>query len=177
MPMGSEPEMERKFLEAYDENVNALFRHSLMRVRNREVAKDLVQETFARTWSYLAEGKDIVHMKAFLYRTLQNLIVDTSRKKRSVSLETLQEEDGFEPKDESHEADAETREEMKAAMRLLSSLDEMYASAISMRYIEGLSPGEIAKALAVSENVVSVRIHRGLKQLREIWRRNHNTYG
>ena len=51
--------MERDFLATYEENANALFRHCLARVRNRELAKDIVQETFTRTWEYLAKSKHI----------------------------------------------------------------------------------------------------------------------
>ena len=175
--MGSKHEdMERAFLASYDANADALFRHCLIRVRNRELAKDLVQETFTRTWGYLAEGNAIDHVRAFLYRTLQNVIVDTMRRKKSVSLDEMHEEEGFEPADEHPDPGAEVREEARMAVRLVSMLDETYASAISLRYMEGLTPGEIAKILGVSENVVSVRIHRGLKQLRELWNQ-HQEYG
>ncbi len=170
-------EIERDFLAAYDENADALFRHCLMRVRNRELAKDLVQETFTRAWSYLAEGKRIDHMRAFLYRTLQNVIVDTMRRKKSTSLDELQEEDGFEPIDESHTPSAETREEVKAALRLVGELEDGYAEVISMRYIEEMSPREIAETLDVSENVVSVRIHRGMKELRRLWQEKYENHG
>ena len=170
--MGSKrhDDLEREFLAAYERDADPLFRHCLARVRNRELAKDLVQETFTRTWDYMAGGQTIEHTRAFLYRTLNNLVVDTMRKKRSVSLDVMHEEEGFEPADE-HPSDPgpEIREEARAALRLLSSLDETYAAAISLRYVEGLTPSEIAKILNVSENVVSVRIHRGLKRLRELW--------
>jgi RNA polymerase sigma-70 factor (ECF subfamily) len=174
MGQGKQAEWERTFLSAYEENADALFRYCMMRVRNRELATDIVQETFTRTWSYLAEGKKIEHLRAFLYRTLYNLIVDTMRKKRSVSLDEMQDEDGFEPVDDMPQGpDAATREEVKAAMRLLSSLDDMYAQAVTLRYVESLTPREIADILNVSENVVSVRIHRGLAQLRELWKTKH----
>ena len=52
-------ELEREFLAAYDEHADALFRHCLLRVRDREAAKDVVQEAFSRTWLYLSEGKNI----------------------------------------------------------------------------------------------------------------------
>jgi len=162
-------EMERDFLATYEENANALFRHCLARVRNRELAKDIVQETFTRTWEYLAKGKHIEHKRAFLYRTLHNAIVDVMRKKTSVSLDGMYEEDGFEVADEPQELSAEVREEIGEALRLLSSLEETYSTIITMRYIDELSPGEIASILEVSENVVSVRIHRGVKKLRELW--------
>ena len=161
--------IESEFLAAYDANANALFRHCFARVRDRELAKDIVQETFTRTWTYLAEGKHIGHLRAFLYRTLHNAIVDAMRKKRPVSLDRMYEEEGFEIVEESREPSAEIREEIGEALRLLSSLDEMYSSVIAMRYVDEMTPGEIAEILDVSENVVSVRIHRGIKQLRELW--------
>lgn len=80
-------DFERDFLAAYDEHSDALFRHVLIRVRDREVAKDIVQEAFSRTWLYLSEGKKIDYMRAFLYRVANNLIVDGSRKKKSASLD------------------------------------------------------------------------------------------
>ena len=162
-------ELERDFLAAYEANAGALFRYCFMRVRNRDLAKDIVQETFTRTWAYLAEGKRIEYLRAFLYRTLQNCIVDTMRKKSSVSLDGMYEEEGFEIIDEAHEVSAETREEIGEALKLLSSLEETYSTVITMRYIEELTPAEIAATLNVSENVVSVRIHRGVKQLRKLW--------
>jgi DNA-directed RNA polymerase specialized sigma24 family protein len=37
-----------------------------------------------------------------------------------------------------------------------------------MRFIDDLSVGEIAEMLSVTQNVVSVRIHRALAKLREL---------
>src|SRR3989344_8513851 len=94
-------ELEQRFLAAYDEHSDSLFRHVMLRVRDREAAKDVVQEAFSRTWLYLSEGKDIEYMRAFLYRVANNLIVDASRKKKSSSLDAMMENEGFEVADES----------------------------------------------------------------------------
>lgn len=161
--------LEKEFLAAYDANADALFRHCVVRVRDRELAKDIVQETFTRTWTYLADGKQVEHMRAFLYRTLNNCIVDTMRKKRSVSLEAMYEDEGFEIEDDAREIPLEVREEIGEALQLLNELDEMYSSVVAMRFIDEMTPAEIASVLGVSENVVSVRIHRGVKQLRKLW--------
>ncbi len=162
--------LEEEFLAAYDENADALFRHCFMRVRDREVAKDIVQETFSRTWVYLAEGKKIIYIKAFLYRVANNLIVDGSRKKKSSSLDKMTDEDGFEIADEMTSNPAD-KPDAREALRLLDSLDEIYRTAISMRYMEEMSPKEIAKALGISENVASVRIHRGIERLTALMNR------
>src|SRR5579884_3912032 len=92
--------LETEFLAAYDEHADALFRHALLRARDRETATDIVQETYSRAWLYLSKGKKIEHMRAFLYRVANNLIVDQSRRKRSSSLDKLIEEDGFEVRDD-----------------------------------------------------------------------------
>lgn len=157
-------DLEKDFLAAYDEHSDALFRHCLIRVRDREVARDIVQETFSKTWTYLSEGKKIEYIRAFLYRVANNLIVDGSRKKKSSSLDAMMEDDGFEPQDETlrNPADIPAARE---ALVMLKSLDEIYRTAITMRFIDEMSPREIAHALGVSENVVSVRIHRGIERL------------
>lgn len=157
-------ELEARYLAAYDEHADALFRHVQLRVRDREAAVDLVQETFARAWLYLSEGKNIEYMRAFLYRVANNLIVDGSRKKKSSSLDKMMEEDGFEVKDESLKDPAEVPQ-AREALALLKSLEDIYRTAITMRFIEEMTPKEIAQELGVSENVVSVRIHRGIARL------------
>lgn len=164
-------EVEAKFLTSYEEYADAVFRHVMLRVRDREVAKDIVQETFSRTWLYLSKRKEVEHMRAFLYRVANNLIVDTMRKKRSVSLDAMMEEDGFEPVDPNVEEPKDTLATQEA-MKLLGSLDEIYRTAITMRYIDELSPKEIAHVLGVSENVVSVRIHRGIERLSKLVQRD-----
>lgn len=158
---------EAEFLKAYDAYADALFRHCLIRVRDRELAKDVVQDTFSKTWLYLADCKKIGHIRAFLYRVANNLIVDAVRKKRSVSLDSMQENDGFEPVDESV-ISPEVRPEAREALKHLDSLDEIYRTAITMRFLDQLSPKEISQALGVSENVVSVRIHRGIERLNKL---------
>ena len=90
---------EQKFLEAYEAYADDLFRHAYFRVHDRERAKDLVQETFTKTWMTLSEGATIDNLRAFFYRVLTNAIIDESRKKKAVSLDTLLEE-GFAPRDE-----------------------------------------------------------------------------
>ena len=161
-----EPDIKEQFLTAHDAYADALFRHCYFRIYDRELAKDLVQETFCRTWIYLSQGKEIENIRAFLYRILHNVIVDEIRRKKSLSLDQLMEE-GFAPKDESV-PDLEQRLVVKDVVQKLKILDESYRNIVQMRFIDDLSLKEISSALGVSENVVSVRIHRGMKKLRQL---------
>lgn len=164
-------DIEREFLAAYEAHADALFRHCMLRVRDRDVARDLVQETFSRTWLYLSEGKQVEHIRAFLYRVANNLIVDGARKKKSASLDAMMEEDGFEVKDETV-SDPADKQSIREALAALNELDEIYRTAITMRFLDELSPKEIAMALGVSENVVSVRIHRGVEKLAKVMKQH-----
>ncbi len=50
----------------------------------------------------------------------------------------------------------------------IHTLPETYSSIIVMRYVNDLSVKDIAQIVNETENVVSVRIHRGLSKLREV---------
>lgn len=159
-------EMEKQFLKAYDEHADALFRYGYFKVYDRDLAKDFVQEAFTRTWVYISEGKDIENLRAFLYKILHNIIVDHIRKKKAYSLDKMLEDEGFMPEDEAGEVAgmAEARE----VLGKLSLLDPAEREMVEMRYIEDLPVKDMAKVLGVSENLLSVRLHRALKKLKNI---------
>jgi RNA polymerase sigma-70 factor (ECF subfamily) len=154
-----------EFLKAYDELSDALFRHCYYRCYDRERAKELMQECFVRAWEYVVEGKEIKNLKAFLYRVANNLVIDESRKKKESSLDVLMDA-GFEPRDDKDQT--VTNAEAGQMMRLLDRIDEKYRRVVAMRYLDDLSPKEIAIVMGESENVVSVRLYRGIRQLRDL---------
>ena len=163
---GKETSVDAILINAFDAYADALFRFCFIRTRNREQAKDTTQEAFVRTWEYLREGKEIANIRAFLYKVARNLIIDESRKKRSASLEDLAEK-GIEPMQDER-AQIETHIDFKSVMRHLDRLGEIYKEVLTLRFVDGFSPKEIAALLEENENVVYVRIHRGLKELRNI---------
>lgn len=152
------------FSSAFEEYKDEIFRHCYFHAYQREVATDITQETFIHTWEYIAKGNDIDNVRAFLYRTATNLCINYHRKKKSTSLEALQEA-GFDPgkDDDAHHRDFV---EEQRAMGVLHTIDEPYRSALSMRYINDLSPKEIAEVTGETANTVSAHVTRGLKMLR-----------
>lgn len=160
----------REFMLAYEENADALFRQCFFKVHDRELAKDILQETFTRTWDYLAKGKEILNMKAFLYRTMNNLVIDHYRKKKLVSLDVLS-EDGFDPQAEEG-ITANDRMEGARALKLLEKIPNPYRDAVYMRLVSGLELREISDITGEEVNTVSVHVHRGLNKLRELFKEN-----
>lgn len=158
--------MEQLFLDAYDQYAQAIFRHCALRLRDRERGKELMQDTFVRVWESIQKGTEIENFRAFLYKVANNLIIDAVRRgklRSEDSLEEMEEEKGFELPDK--EAGPARKTEWALAMDAVGKLAEPYKTAVMLRYIDGLPPSEIAELLGESPNVVSVHIHRGLKEL------------
>ncbi len=161
-------EIEKEFLQAYDLYADAIFRHCYFRINDRERAKELMQEVMIKAWLYLREGKKIDNIRALLYKMANNIVIDEVRKKKSVSLDELKEE-GFEPEDKlDQEEEIEMQMEVEKVMACLPKMNPKYREIFVMRYVDQLSPKEIADIVGESENLVSVRLNRAIKQLRQL---------
>ena len=162
---------EERFLTAFEEYGDALFRHAFIRISDRERAIDLVHDTYTKVWAYLRSGHEVESFRPFLYKVLNNLIVDEYRKRRESSLDALLAVEGvsegsfdelIEDKTESIAATLDGRQ----AFELLDQLPDEYREVVTLRFVDGLGPKEIAELIEETENVVSVRLHRALKALR-----------
>ena len=156
---------------AYEAYADAIFRFCFFKLSNRELAKDLTQETFLKTWSYLAGGGEVKGLKVFLYATANHLIIDEYRKKGrqlkvADSLDRLQ-ESGFDPSFDDTDSWIDKLDGQRA-LELINQLPKLYKDVLFMRYVEDLSLEEIHQLTGESDNTISVRIHRGIEKLRKI---------
>jgi RNA polymerase sigma-70 factor (ECF subfamily) len=163
---------EKAYLEAFEKYADVLYKHSYFRVSDSERARDLVADTFTRTWDYIAKGKKIHSFRPFLYRTLNHLIIDEYRRKKSESLDMLLEEKevpegAFEELIEGSLEDVEFSLDAQRLPDLLEHMPHVHKEAVVMRFLDGLMPSEIADILDIPVNTVSVRIHRGVAWLSE----------
>jgi RNA polymerase sigma-70 factor (ECF subfamily) len=153
---------------AYHSYEKGLHSRSFFKIQNSETSKDLVQQTFLKTWAYLVKGGKIVLMKAFLYHILNDLIVDDYRKKKALSLDALFLEKGFEPSRDDSEHMFNFLDG-KAAMLLIKQLPLVYQKVMRMRYVQDLSLKEMALITGQSKNAMAVQAHRGLSKLKLLY--------
>ncbi len=158
--------VEERFVSAYDQHGDAIFRFCYAQTGRRELALDLTQDTFARVWRHLVQGKTITDIRPFLYTTARHAIIDNARRGSAQSLDALREE-GFDVVDE-RAADPLLSASATHALRVLGKLEPMYREAVTLRYVDDLMPREIAGITGENENTISVRITRGLTQLKEL---------
>lgn len=156
------------FLETYDAYASDIYRFCLLKVTRPEVAEDISQEVFTRFWQQLREGTELRNPRALLYTIARNLIIDWYRKKKESSLDVLTDQ-GIDFGSGEHLKITENAE-MQEVLRVIHELDEPSRDALLMRFVDGLSPRDIAAITGESANAISVRINRAIKKVQDLIR-------
>jgi RNA polymerase sigma-70 factor, ECF subfamily len=153
------------FAELYERTFPRVYAYVASLLRDRAVAEDVTAQTFERAYrkrgSYRASRGS---MDAWLFGIARNAALDELRKrKRRATLEGDPEDSGARTP-EDHAELALRREAVRAA---LASLDGQERDLIALKFAGGLSNGEIARVLRMSESNVGTRLHRTITKLRE----------
>lgn len=164
--LNKKQEIEQKdlFVLAHHDYKKGLNAHAFLKMHNNNTCEDLVQNTFMKTWVYMKSGKKIEKMKSFLHHILNNLIVDEYRKHKDLSLDALIEK-GFTVSSESSKKLFNIIDGKKA-FSLVEKLPEKYKEIIKMYYQQDLTIKEMSFIKKISNNAVTVQIHRGIKKLK-----------
>ncbi|MBP9855757.1 MAG: sigma-70 family RNA polymerase sigma factor [Candidatus Pacebacteria bacterium] len=160
--------LKEEFTTVYNTYADTMFRYCFFKTSDREAAKDLVQQIFLKTWSYLQKG-EIDNYRPFLYRVATRIVIDWYRRIKTDSLDTLR-ENGYDPEDK--RANTSQTAEVNWVFTVMEHLKEEDQNLIIWRYVEDLSPSEIASILGETENVVSVRLHRAKAKLEQLLNRD-----
>jgi RNA polymerase sigma-70 factor (ECF subfamily) len=131
---------------------------------------DIVQDTFAKAWKYVVGGGIIRNEKAFLYKTMRNIVVSYYRSKKSFSLDALMENEAYEPPSVSSAPIVDHAEGMMAEQQL-EKIPPKYKEVVKLHFGKGLSFREIAEITHEAENTVIVRFHRAIKKIRVLFLR------
>lgn len=172
-----------------EEFSDEFFRFAMYRVKNHEVAEDLVQETFLSGLKALDKFRRDCPEKSWLYNILRNKIIDHFRKKTnqevkksSTAVETNDDtfygqffkNDGQQwdneaaPENWDIAADKilEREEFMQFLTLCLSLLPETWSKVFSLKNIEEFTTKEICKELEITPSNLWTIIHRSKLQLR-----------
>ncbi|MCI8509500.1 MAG: RNA polymerase sigma factor [Lachnospiraceae bacterium] len=133
--------------------------------RNREVAEDLVQETFLK--ALLSLKDEHTNMRAWLYTVARNLYFNyRSREQRNVPLEeigdTLWDAEGTNLLNQ-----LLADEKLRLLYRALQHIGEQKREILTLQYYGGLSQKEIAVLLRISPENVRVLAYRGKRELKK----------
>ncbi len=172
-----------------DEHGDYLFRYALMRLRDKNTAEDIVQETLLAVIKSGESYKKRSSIRTWLTSILKNKIMDYYRKK---GRENLIDDSGFEPSDfdnafmrddgwngfwnkdfrplkwnMSPEASLEKKDFYRILGKCIGELPARFASAFAMRELNGLKSNEICDILDITPSNFWVIMHRSRASLRK----------
>lgn len=165
-----DPKMEKDFMAAFDDMAPKLYRFCVLRVSSKALAEDLVSETFLKAWQYVGRGQKINSYRVFLYRVLQNLIVDHWRSKSS--REVLIDEEMADSLADHRNLPEEIADdiEFKRILGGLNKLPKDQQKILHWRFIDGLSIKEIAELSGKKTNAIYVSIYRSVQKLKKVFK-------
>lgn len=140
---------------------NDVFRYLYWLCRDRNLAEDLSQETFARAWAAWEDQRDEKALKAWLFTIARNEHARLYERKR-LDIDPEAELDGIVSRAASDPGVAID------IRRALSLLPETYREPLLLQVLGGLSSAEIAASLGSTEEAVNMRLTRARRTLRDL---------
>ncbi len=144
-----------------------IYRYCLRLTGNPATSEDLVQEVFTRVLRYAHTFREGTNFKAWIFRVSRNACHDQFRRQgREVELE---EPDARPAKLTPVQETLEKSEDLNRLSRALDRLPDDRRELLILSRFEQRKYSEIAQRLDCSVGAVKVRVHRAMRQLREIY--------
>lgn len=154
--------------DAILKNLTTFVAFARKRVGDPHLAEDLVQESLVKALRADRRPSPDEDSVAWFYRILRRSIIDLYRR-RSARTRALDQWEREWPEEPSPQ---ETRVLCACFRRLIPTLPEAYQDLIARIDLQGADPVEVAKALRITRNNLTVRLHRARKHLRDAVARN-----
>ena len=139
----------------------------------RHTIEDVTSEVFMKAYTHLGSYDPQWAFSTWLYRIATNHVLDEiKRKKKEGTVAISQVSEPADPRP-SAQGEAEVTERDRLVRGCLSELPEEYQRVLVLKHFEDLPVSEIARALAIPEGTVKIRLMRGRIRLRKILEARH----
>lgn len=158
------------FGRLYSEYYVPVFRYLYGRVRNKELASDLVQTVFLKIYEAMPRVRPNSAPLKYFFTVARNTLIDHWRRKKDLIIGS-EGEDVFAAIPDAGPSQIEIVEGVEISARLnkaLGCLNEDDREIIALKYFGGLSAREIGDELELNEDAVRQRQCRALKILRQV---------
>ncbi|AJO18797.1 ECF RNA polymerase sigma factor SigX [Bacillus paralicheniformis] len=163
--------MEETFQKIYDQYHQDLFQFLFYMVKDKNQAEDLVQEVYIRVLHSYETFEGRSSEKTWLLSIARHVAIDWFRKQQTIRQRILGtfdwEKQDVKDRKPLPEDIVMQNENLKEIFEALDRCTLDQRSVIVLRFIQGYSISETAKALNFSESKVKTTQHRGLKVLRK----------
>jgi RNA polymerase sigma-70 factor (ECF subfamily) len=144
-------------------------------VRDRELARDLAQETFLRVYERLDQFDPARRFGPWLFRIGVNLALDYLRKRKRRIWPSLFSDSRVEKGPDPAVADPRIALDLEQEVRrVLESIPEKYRTVLILRDLENFSTSEIAAILHRKEATIRWRLAEARMRFQEFWQRRQS---
>jgi RNA polymerase sigma-70 factor (ECF subfamily) len=159
---------QNKNLESIWKNFNReLYNFILSKVKDRDSAKDILQETFIKIQKNIHSLKDDKSLKFWIYRITYNCIIDHFRNKNILNEFNDNSENTFQSgPEESNENNSRLSE---CVVPFINKLPPIYKEALTLTEFEKYSQLELADHLGISYSGAKSRVQRAKVKLKELF--------
>jgi RNA polymerase sigma-70 factor (ECF subfamily) len=161
-----ETEAEKDTFEyMYEKYKRLLFAKAYDILKDYGLAEDAVSEAFIRVYKHMhrIDNPDSGQTAAFLVTIVKNLAITLYHKRNKVIPADFGENE--EASDFDLEKTIEMKDEAQNAVKLVEKLGEELKAVFLLKYAHDLPHKEIGRILGISENNVTVKLHREKKKL------------
>ncbi|MGH2747917.1 MAG: RNA polymerase sigma factor [Actinomycetota bacterium] len=157
--------------DRYETRVRSICRRML---GGEDDAQEASQEAFLRVYQGLIRFNGRYQLQAWVTRIATNVCLDhlRARQRRPADATPLEELD-LNPSGYAEDTDPERlfirKAEGRRVRRVLNALPPMHRAALVLRDFEGLSYGEVALALGITEGQVKALLHRARNGFKKSW--------
>ena len=141
-----------EFNNCVDEHSDALYRFILKHIKDVDVAKDIVQDTYEKLWRRINDTES-TNAKSYMFTTAHHTLVDYTRKAKKQG-------DYNEVVENTLKHEKQYSDIKEILNRALDQLPEIQKSVVLLRDYEGYDYAEIGKITSLTESQVKVYIFR-----------------
>lgn len=138
----------------WQEHKTALYHYIFKRVKDRELAEELLQEVLLKVYNFCLSKSGVRNIRSWLFQIAHNTIIDMYREMEKVNTTSdfpiLTEED----------ENLAFRDALHYILPMIEFLPKSYARPLIMADIEGMKQTKIAEVLGLSLSATKSRIQR-----------------
>ena len=160
-------------VEAFDRLIeqygDRLYWHIRRVVVNHEDAEDVLQETFAKAYTSIADfrGDSESSLTAWLYRIATNIAINVLRKRKKWAFSSLDSVRGDLLATFEHEIDPSADEIVVRLQKAILALPTKQRLVFNMRYYDELSFEQISQATGQSVSTLKTNYHYAVQKIKE----------
>lgn len=173
---GDEHALEILFVDVFQQHEHRLYTLALTLVKSEQHVKDIIQEVFLKLWEHRHHLQDIENVGAWLYRVMENKVIDFLRKAAADNrLKDAIWNNISQARNDTAEW-LDVKEYNRIIQQAIDHLPTQRRRIYCLHKKEGLDHAQIAEELSISRHTVKNQLSAAIQSIRSFVARNSGLF-